>query len=198
MGRGDAIVIDVGGECTDVVVVRHGGIDGLRSLPLGAVTFTRRTGRAFGVPLPAAEEIKRAYAAGALDAERTADLRTALASDIATWVGAVLACLSDLSADEDLPGAIYLCGAGAALPDIEKSLRSQRWLHALPFAHEPGVLMLKSSSMAGPDDQARLADKDSFVGALALATRMMRRARMAPIGAAQQALQRVLDGMRLS
>lgn len=196
-GRGDAIIVDVGGECTDVVVVRHGGIDGLRSMPLGAVAFTRRTGRAFGVPLPAAEEIKRAYAGGQLDAERSAELRSALASDVSTWIGGVQAALAELAADNDLPAAMYVSGGGAALPDVERALRKQRWLHVLPFAHEPQVTMLRAAVMSGLEDQAHLANSDSFVGALALATRTARSARTGPTSQPQQALNHVLHGMGL-
>jgi len=57
-GHGDAIIIDVGGECTDIVLSRHGGIESVQSLPMGGGSFTRHTARLLGVPLMAAEDIK--------------------------------------------------------------------------------------------------------------------------------------------
>ena len=198
LARGDAIVIDIGGECTDVVLLRGGGIERMRTLPMGGLSFTRRVGRTLGVPVMAAEEIKKSYAAGRLDWARTEEVRAALTADVRTWLDAVQALLEEMAASDTLPPRVLLCGGGAALPDLERAARSYPWVRLLPFTRYPEIIVLQPSHMTGASDRTRRLVGESFVVPAALAAWTVRSLHSQGGDLPQQSLQRVLHGMRLS
>jgi cell division protein FtsA len=55
---GDAIFLDVGGDRTDVALVRQGTVAAIASLPLGSRSLTHQIGQRLGMPFDRAEETK--------------------------------------------------------------------------------------------------------------------------------------------
>jgi len=196
--RGDAIVIDSGGECTDIVLVRQGGIECVQTLPMGGVSLTRRISRVLGVPLAAAEEIKKNYAASRLDQERGTELRTALAGDVHTWVDGIQALLEDMAGHDDLPGQIFLAGGGAALPDLERAIRLHPWIHVLSFERPPQVTAVQPRLLSGLTDKTQQMSSQSFAIPVALAAWAVQSAQAKAASTPQRILQQVLHGMGLS
>ena len=193
VSRGDAIVVDIGGECTDVALVRRGGIESLQSLPLGGMSFTRRVSRTLGVPLAAAEETKRKYAEGRLDQSRTMELRLAFASDIQALVDGLRGMLKGMAGHNELPAHIFLSGGGSVLPDIQQAIRSHPWIHVLPFARHPQMTILQPRSIPNLNDGTRRLG-DVFGVPACLAACAVSQADDAP----QRILKQVLHGMGLS
>ena len=198
VGHGDAIIVDVGGDCTDIALVRHGGIEALYTLPMGGVSFARRIGRTLGVPLAAAEEIKRSYAGGRLDATRTAELGAALGEDIQTWLDGLQALLQEMAGDEALPAHLFLGGGGAALPDLVRAARAHPWLRVLPFARQPQITTIQPRQLAVIADRTHQTNNESFVVPVSLAAWAVASARRATTSPQQRALQQVLHGMGLA
>jgi cell division ATPase FtsA len=196
-GRGDAIVIDGGGESTDIVLSRHGGIESIATLPLGSMSLTRKVMRTLGIPLAAAEDVKQKYAAGKLDQERTAELRNALAGDIQTWIDGIQALLEGMVKKEYLPASIYLSGGAAALPDLARALDAHPWLLSLPFAHQPQVTVIQSR-FAGLTDSTHKASGASFTVPVALASWAVQSARARTAKTPERLLKTVLNGMGLA
>lgn len=196
-GRGDAIVIDAGGQSTDIVLARHGGIESIASVPLGGVALTRRVARTLGVPPAAGEDLKKSYAAAGLDQARMAELGSALAGDVQAWVDALVDALGAMAGKEDLPASIYLSGGAAMLPDLEHCLRAQPWLRLLPFEHPPQVTLLQPR-VAALTDSTRRASDPSFVAAVALAAWIVQATRTRAANTPQRLLNHVLTGMGLS
>ncbi len=197
-GHGDAIIIDVGGESTDIVLSRNGGIESVQSLPMGGGSFTRHTARLLGIPLMAAEDIKRAYACGELDQERTNELRSVLAGDVHTWIDGVQALLEDMAAQESLPSHIFLSGGGAALPDVERGVKSHNWIRVLPFTHHPQVTVVQPHSLSILTDQTRHLEGETFGVPAALAAWAVQSIRQKSTSLPQRTLRQVLHGMGLS
>jgi hypothetical protein len=193
--QGDAIVIDVGGECTDIMIRRHGGAVALQTLPVGGMAFTRCTARALGVPLAAAEDIKRAYAGGQIEQERSANLRLALADDVRAWVDGIQTLLKQMAGHDDLPPQIVLGGGGSALPDLGRAMRLYPWTHVLPFARSPQVTTAQAYTPANLSDRTQQTGGPDFAVAVALASWVVQAQRPAAAGKTQQILHQVLHGM---
>ncbi len=197
-GRGDALVLDIGGECTDLALVRPGGIASLQTLPMGGASFTRRIGRALGIAGPAAEEIKKAYAGGRLDQARAAQLWAAMADDVHTWIDGIQALLEETAKREDLPAHIVVGGGGAALPDMERAIRLHPWTRLLSFERSPQVTLATSRWPVGLTDRTQQAGGHDFAVPAALAAWAVQLARPTSVSTPQRILQQVVHGMGLS
>lgn len=195
--RGDGLIIDVGGECTDVVLVRQGGVENVQTLLMGGMSFTRRIARTLGVPMNAAEDIKKDYSNGRLEQERAAEIHTAIAPDVHTWIDGVQALLEEMARHEDLPAHMYLAGGGAALPDIERAVRLHPWLRVLSFVRSPQVAVLQAKS-AGLTDSTRHAGGPGQVVPVSLAAWVVQSTRHETASMSQRILQQVIHGMGLS
>lgn len=126
----NAIVLDVGGQLTEVAVVFGGGIWGSRPLFLGGALFTE----AFG-----SEEKRLAYTQGGLGNEETFRLRQELKPTLDLWLSGVETALSDFEGVKAFPEKIILTGGGARLPDLKESLSAYPLRKTLPFAATPVV-----------------------------------------------------------
>ena len=195
-GRGDAIIVDVGGDCTDVLLVRHGGLEAIRSLPLAGAAVTRRVGRTLGVPPAGAEEVKRAYCAKRLDDKRCEELATAISADIKAWLEALQDALGDMAGQGELPAQIFMCGGGAALPDVQSAARTHRWMSALPFARQPQVALAQPGLRSNVVDLTHAASGEAFVVPASLAAWLVSSLRPAA-STPQRILRQALHGMDL-
>ena len=162
------------------------------------MSFTNRIAHTLGVPLNAAEEIKKNYSSGRLDQDRTAELRSAIAGDVQTWLDGVQALLEAMSRQDDLPAHMYLGGGGAALPDIERAMRLHSWLTVLSFVRSPQVSVLQAKSITGLTDSTRHAGGPGHAVPVSLAALAVQPARTQTANAPQRILQQVIHGMGLS
>lgn len=167
--RPDSIVIDAGGAHTDILLTRGGGVESIRSLALGGVSFSRHIARALGVPPQAAEDIKKTYAGGRLDARRSGEVRAALAPDIQAWLDGVESLLGEMAGHEPLPPRLFLCGGCAGLRDLEQALRQHPWARRLTFSRYPELVVLQPGFVHGPQDRTHRLMTENFVAPAALA-----------------------------
>ena len=119
-----ALFVDVGGGTTDVALVRGGGIEGTRMFALGGRAFTKSLADRLDLPFARAEALKVDYARG-IDVERHDEVAQIVSEDVAVWAAGVELILEELSGGDLLPGRIFMCGGGAALPEIQAALRRE-------------------------------------------------------------------------
>lgn len=117
-----AIMIDVGGNITDVVLVKNGNIQNAGMFILGGRLFTRRLAHKLGLPEKSAEEIKMKYAADRFAEVEKAKIGKMLSEDIELWLSGVQLVLGEAGAKFLLPSKIFLYGGGSQLPGIASSL----------------------------------------------------------------------------
>lgn len=170
-----SIFIDVGGGTTDIAVVRSGGLEGTKMFALGGRVFTKRIANSLKISFQEAEEIKLAYADGALeekDLKRVADF---IAPDTSVWLSGVELALEEFAASERfvdnklLPSRIYLCGGGSLLPDLKKALEKKNWTKALPFAKQPEVQYISPKDVVNVIDATSALTGAQDVTPMALA-----------------------------
>jgi cell division ATPase FtsA len=197
VARGDSIIVDIGGECTGVLLARGGGIEAVRSFPIGGASFTRLVSRTLGVPHLAAEDIKRTYASRRLDEMRTAELSAAFAGEIPTWLEGLRSCLDAMAGRDNLPAQIHITGGGAALGDLVQAVRAYPWLRTLRFARQPQATVVQPRLAAHISDRTRQINSHSFSVPLALAGWFVQSLHQTEANSAQRALTQVLHGMDL-
>lgn len=136
-------LVEVGGEATDVAVFRDGKIRHLVSLEWGGGTVTRDIVKGLGVPLDAAERLKREAGVartGAVDPEERVEVPATAAGEgrkvsrellahiieqrLDEIFGLVYEELAERELLEDLGAGVVLAGGGAALPGTAELAQS--------------------------------------------------------------------------
>ncbi len=172
--KSGAIIIDMGGGTTDVALVDNGGVLGTKMFAFGGDVLTKRIAEALKKEMPEAEELKIDYSDGAAPPEVKKQIKDIVTQDMQIWVEGVQIALEELLDDEEgdlekLPGQIYLCGGGVALPEVREALLAHPWLTVLPFAKFPKISYLFPNQLKGIADETRLLIDPSDVTPASLA-----------------------------
>src|SRR3954451_20578352 len=150
-----ALFIDVGGGTTDVALVRHGGIEGTRMFALGGRAFTKSLADRLDLPFARAEALKVDYARG-IAVERHDEVAQIVSEDVAVWAAGVELIMEELSGGELLPGRIFMCGGGSALPEVQAALRRDDFYGHLPFSRPPEVTLMEPGQVDAMTDATNL------------------------------------------
>jgi cell division protein FtsA len=181
---GEAIFLDVGGDRTDVAMVRQGMPVALASFPLGSRTLTRQMAASMGLSFERAESLKlRLPAADLLAARSDGDaagegspgagqgapkrpvqwplptpsdpVGEAAGSFLAGWLDGLAVVLSGMAGHEALPSRILLAGGGCQLPELVTALGRPAWARRLPFGRPPEVGNLPPREVRGLVDRTQ-------------------------------------------
>ncbi len=149
----DGIFIDVGGQTTDVVVVRNGSIEGMQSFTLGGDALTLKLKQTLGVSLDKAEKTKIDYTNGHLDKRSNNKIAEILRDAAEIWLSGVELALKEFTNTKVLPSKMYLTGGSAPLPELRRVLMTKKWSESLPFAKKPYPLLIKPEELWGVQDE---------------------------------------------
>lgn len=135
----NALLVEVGGEKTDVAVVFGGNLIGSRTFGLGGAHFTRTLREKLSLKEGEAEEKKLAYSRRELAPEEMEKIRGLLAVPLNFWLKGLEVTLTDFSGVKTFPDKVWLWGGGSLLPDIAKALQAFPWTVTFPFLAPPRV-----------------------------------------------------------
>jgi cell division ATPase FtsA len=163
------MLVDVGGESTDIVWCRAGRPVALASLPCGGSVLTRLLARKWRLVPDRAERLKRAYVAGRLPREAEETVQGVLLPGIQSWLEQMEESLAHLNVDEALPSDFCLIGGGSAAAEVVESARALAWSRRLTFERHPEVRRLRPTDVAGVVNRTELGRELGDVAPLALA-----------------------------
>src|SRR4051812_25093930 len=163
-----ALFVDVGGGTTDVALVRGGGIEGTRMFALGGRAFTKSLADRLDLPFPRAEALKVDYARG-IAVERHEEVARIVSEDVAVWAAGVELVMEELSGGDLLPGRIFMCGGGSALPEVQDALRREEFWRHLPFSRPPEVTLMEPGQIQSMTDDTHLLVDQQDVTPMGLA-----------------------------
>ena len=133
----DAVLVNVGGEVTDVAVVFRGGIAATRSLDIGGAHFTKRLSKELDISFENAEHKKMEYSYGRVNKDEEFIIKGYIDSLLDTWVDGVELLFHQFTGVKTFPHNVYLTGGGAALPDIYEVISKEPWTKSIPFKSPP-------------------------------------------------------------
>lgn len=165
----NAIFIDVGGGTTDIAVVHKGGILGTKMMAFGGKVFSKRLEVEFSLSFERAEKLKLDYSERELSEKRSKEIKQVLEKDASVWVDGVELALSEFEDIDVYPSKILLCGGGALLGEIKKSLVEHPWLQTLRFEKFPDIDFIRPSDLKGIVDEGKLLKNVADVSPAALA-----------------------------
>jgi cell division ATPase FtsA len=172
------IVVDMGGGTTDVALISKGSVLGTKMFAFGGDVITKRIAEQLQIEHMQAEEMKLDYSDGKLSDKYKKQIKGIVNQDLQIWVEGIQIALEELLEDEDgdlkqLPPQIYLCGGGAALPEVREVMLSHPWLTVLPFEKFPKVNYLFPNQLVGIKDETRLLIDPSDVTPASLARMLL-------------------------
>lgn len=141
----EALVIDVGGMTTDILLMLKGKLVDSTLFAMGGASFTKRLQQNLNLGYEDAEAVKFAYIRNDLERNSHAEVRQALKKDAEMWLTGVTLAIENLKKQAEisaLPSSIILLGAGSKLPEIREVLLNYPWWSDLgyetrPELHEP-------------------------------------------------------------
>ncbi|MBI4091117.1 pilus assembly protein PilM [candidate division WWE3 bacterium] len=146
------VIMDVGGETTDVGVVFGGGLVATRTLSMGGRHVTRVISEAFGMSFGDAEEKKIRYSLGNLDQEESFKIKECVGEVADLWLSGVELLFSDFDGVKTFPSKIFLVGGGALLGDILEKLNKEPWTRSIAFKEPPTFEKVAFSDLHGIHD----------------------------------------------
>ncbi len=169
-----ATYVDVGGTCTEVALLRGGGVEGTRMFNLGGRMFTRRLALALGISPADAEARKLRHSDGLLNAEQDRQVREVVTPDVDVMLQGLNLCLRELSRGEELPVEIYFSGGGSQLPELIDRASDGAWTRGLNFDGQVAVGRLGPEDVQGVADASGQISSPQDVAPLALANHALR------------------------
>ena len=139
----EALIIDIGGSTTDVIVVQHQDVAAAKMFSLGGQAVTKEIEEAFGIPYEEAEELKAKYCNQEIqDKEQIDKIKNAVARALTLWQTGIEVVLKDLGELKYLPRKILLTGGGSLLPEILATISEVVKRKDFPFPKEPIIRII--------------------------------------------------------
>lgn len=169
LSESQGMLLDVGGATTDLTWWRAGRPVALDSMPTGGMALTRTLVDKWNLSPDRAERLKRAYAAGRLSDDASAQVLEIMSPTLRAWLEDTEAALARLNQDDLLPERLYLLGGGSIMPEMMEAVRSLAWSQRLHFSRYPQVERLRPTAVSGVVNRTDLGREAGDVSALALA-----------------------------
>jgi len=125
-GQDDFVLLDVGGEVSDVSVVKDDLILETASFPLGKNFLIRRVSRALAVTNDGALSLIRLYYSGHADKEVSESMRPVLENASREWIGALHTVLTQITGNLSLPQELFIVLNGDLTPFFMKAIREEK------------------------------------------------------------------------
>ncbi len=163
-----AILVDVGGGTTDIAVVNDGGVEGTKMFGIGGRSFTRTIASNLDINYDDAEKLKVNIDDEKLRESVVTEVNEAVDKTLEVWLDGVELALSEFDSVDHLPNRILLCGGGASLQRLVRSLDTEKWRKNLPFTKKPTVQHIHPSDVAQIEDTTGDAVDHTYVTAMGL------------------------------
>lgn len=141
----NALLIDIGGQKTDVGVVFGGVLIGSRTVGLGSDHWTRLICDRLHLTVEEAEKRKNAYISRSPGGSNDPEIGQTLQDFLGLWLSGLEVALADFSGVKTFPGKVFLAGGGSLLPDLAARLQAFPWTTAFPFLAIPEISPLPLS-----------------------------------------------------
>lgn len=165
----NTVILDIGGETTDIAIIFNGSIISSRTLSIGGRDFTRALVRKENLKFSQAEDLKIEHSEkDQTTTENHESENTAILAVTEIWGNGIEEALSEIKEIESLPQQILLCGGGAQLPEIPDLLSSSSWGRTLPFHNPPQIKVINPTDFDFFEDETEKINSTEWVGPLAL------------------------------
>lgn len=129
------VLVDVGGEYTDIAVIFGNDIVQTKSFQIGGNYFTQDLAEKLNLDFKNAQNKKEAYSSGTLSEQEHEVIEETLYEAGKDWRSAFAVTLASMSGIKSFPNKILLTGGGVNLPIVEELLYEEDWRNSIPFSN---------------------------------------------------------------
>ncbi len=170
----EALLIDVGGSTTDVVLIKDQDVLVTKMFGIGVDCVREEISRAFDISESEAEKLKRKYILKELEEEKQVKkIATAIAEGLDSWQMALEVVLEEISESDPLPANILLTGGGTNLPEVKEIVQKLTKSKSLAFGKTVTVELLLPQDLNLVIDQTGNLESPQSVVSLCLGTIML-------------------------
>lgn len=163
----DFIFIDVGGELSDISVVRDGLILETASFPLGRHFVVRKVAKAFGTTSENAVSLVKMYYENHAEAAVAEKLKPVLDQAAQEWSTAFHKTLTDISLAVALPTHLFAIINNNFVPFFMKVLKDERVTEFGVNESPLSVVLVNHDKLRSVVEFGKNAEKDPFIAVLA-------------------------------
>lgn len=149
----DGVLVDIGGNSTDIAPFFFGGIHSTRTFGVGGNDYSRAISKKFGLSEFDAEAKKIAYSSKALSENEMVEVHQAIKRVVDIWLLGLEQAFLDFNGIRTFSSKVYVFGGGANLIDIPEFLNSEPWARAIPFIEPPEIIKISFDSLAFVKDR---------------------------------------------
>jgi hypothetical protein len=163
----DFIFLDIGGELSDISVVKGGLILETASFPLGRHFLIRNVKKALGCSGEEAASLIRLYEDGAIEKSAEEALKPVITRAAEEWLGALNTILSKVSTRMTLPSNLFVVINNDLVQFFMRTLRDEK-VSEFGFAETPfSVTLVNHDKLRSAVEFGKNADKDPFIAMIA-------------------------------
>ncbi len=149
----DGVILDVGGELTDVGIIFGGGIVSTRSIDIGGTHFTKALGSHMNLSFMDAESKKLEYSYGRLQESDEVLIKGYIDNLLDTWLTGLELLFQDFTGVKTFAPQIFMVGGGAEFPDIFDVVSKEPWTKSIPFKSPPEFSKLTIEDLSHVSDK---------------------------------------------
>jgi cell division ATPase FtsA len=152
----EAIFLDVGGEVSQVFLIKKGKIELVFEFNSGGLDFTERLSKILGLNLEDSRNLKHNYSNLLLSEEVRKKVREILSEERQSWFENLKKAFRNVLLGQRilLPSNIFIFGGGSLLPEIQEALEEGNW-EDLPFFSRPKAKLLYPKDLKIIEDKTK-------------------------------------------
>lgn len=151
----NVLIIDMGGETTDVGIVFGGGLVATKTLSIGGRHFTKALSEVYGIPITEAEDIKIKYSLSLYSEQDMNRIKEAMREVREFFISGLELALSDFEGIKTFPSKVLITGGAVSLKDIDEGLSSFSWEKEIPFKSPPTFHKIGVNNLLGIKDMTQ-------------------------------------------
>lgn len=132
----NAILVDFGGDKTDVGICYGGAVVATKTLDFGGVQLTKEISKILEVEINEAEKKKISYEEGTIGAEQVKEITSKVLN---YWLLGIETVLENFDGIKVFPPKVIIFGGGGLTYDLVKILRERKWYENFPFKSVPEI-----------------------------------------------------------
>jgi len=140
----DCILIDIGGEITQIFLIREEKLEIAEDFNIGGADFTSALSQSLGLQKERARSLKERYSKGELSESVRERIKEHLERITEEWLFELKSKIANRKIL--FPPNIFLFGGGSLLPDISETLEKAKWENT-SFIESPKVELIRQKDL---------------------------------------------------